>query len=86
MDLQSQKWTTQCHYKKSSLKMIFFDYVDDIILVASTDALLQSLIVALSSEFAMKDLRQLNYFLGIEAVLNFSLKISTLWSYLRNMI
>ncbi|KAJ9536884.1 hypothetical protein OSB04_029617 [Centaurea solstitialis] len=40
-------------------------YVDDIILVASSDALRQSIMSKLGSEFAMKDLGPLSYFLGI---------------------
>ena len=40
-------------------------YVDDIILTASSDVLHQSIMSKLSSEFAMKDLGPLSYFLGI---------------------
>lgn len=40
-------------------------YVDDIILTASSDSLKQSIMSQLSSEFAMKDLGPLSYFLGI---------------------
>lgn len=40
-------------------------YVDDIILTASSDSLRRSIISRLSSEFAMKDLGPLHYFLGI---------------------
>ncbi|MCI51994.1 copia protein, partial [Trifolium medium] len=40
-------------------------YVDDIILTASSDDLHKSIISRLSSEFAMKDLGPLSYFLGI---------------------
>jgi hypothetical protein len=40
-------------------------YVDDIILTASSAALRQSIISKLGSEFAMKDLGPLSYFLGI---------------------
>ena len=40
-------------------------YVDDIILTASSDAFLSSIIARLNSEFAMKDLGALSYFLGI---------------------
>jgi hypothetical protein len=40
-------------------------YVDDIILTTSSDGLRQSIISLLSSEFAMKDLGPLSYFLGI---------------------
>ncbi|XP_056692048.1 uncharacterized mitochondrial protein AtMg00810-like [Spinacia oleracea] len=40
-------------------------YVDDIILTASTHSLRLSIMAHLASEFAMKDLGPLNYFLGI---------------------
>jgi hypothetical protein len=40
-------------------------YVDDIILAASSAALRQSTMSKLGSEFAMKDLGPLSYFLGI---------------------
>lgn len=40
-------------------------YVDDIILTASSDTLRKSIISMLCSEFAMKDLGPLSYFLGI---------------------
>ena len=43
-------------------------YVDDIILTASSTALLQQIIASLHSEFDMTDLGALNYFLGISAV------------------
>ncbi|GKV09714.1 hypothetical protein SLEP1_g21171 [Rubroshorea leprosula] len=41
-------------------------YVDNIVLTASSKLLLQSIIDHLSKEFALKDLGQLSYFLGIE--------------------
>ncbi|XP_022003184.1 uncharacterized mitochondrial protein AtMg00810-like [Helianthus annuus] len=40
-------------------------YVDDILLVTSSTALRQQLLAKLASEFAMKDLGPLSYFLGI---------------------
>ncbi|XP_057251676.1 uncharacterized mitochondrial protein AtMg00810-like [Beta vulgaris subsp. vulgaris] len=40
-------------------------YVDDIVLTASSDTLLRSIITKLSSKFAMKDMGALSYFLGI---------------------
>ncbi|GKA03157.1 ribonuclease H-like domain-containing protein [Tanacetum coccineum] len=40
-------------------------YVDDIILIASSPALLQQIIDSLHNEFDMTDLRALNYFFGI---------------------
>ncbi|GKB29880.1 ribonuclease H-like domain-containing protein [Tanacetum coccineum] len=42
-------------------------YVDDIILTASSTALLQRIITLLHSEFAMTNLGSLNYFLGVSA-------------------
>ena len=43
-------------------------YVDDIILTASSPALLQQITARLGTEFALKDLGALHYFLGIEVV------------------
>nr|XP_020155223.1 uncharacterized mitochondrial protein AtMg00810-like [Aegilops tauschii subsp. strangulata] len=43
-------------------------YVDDIILTASSPALLLHIIASLGTEFALKDLGALHYFLGIEVV------------------
>ena len=51
-------------------------YVDNIILTTSSDLLRKSLMSKLSSEFAMKDLGPLNYFLGI--VVNISYFYETL--------
>ena len=42
-------------------------YVDDIILTGNTSALINRFISQLHSEFAVKDLGPLNYFLGLEA-------------------
>ena len=43
-------------------------YVDDIVLTASFDLLLQQIISSLHQEFSMTDLGSLNYFLGISIV------------------
>ncbi|GKC30987.1 ribonuclease H-like domain-containing protein, partial [Tanacetum coccineum] len=40
-------------------------YVDDIVLIVSSESLLQQIIISLHQEFAMTDLGPLNYFLGI---------------------
>ncbi|XP_021717830.1 uncharacterized protein LOC110685583 [Chenopodium quinoa] len=52
-------------FKKGSEMAYLLLYVDDIILTASSDTLRRSIMDLLSSEFAMKDLGPLNYFLGI---------------------
>jgi histone deacetylase 1/2 len=46
--------------------MYLLVYVDDIILVSSSASATDRLIAALSSEFAVKDLGKLHYFLGLE--------------------
>ncbi|GJW05540.1 ribonuclease H-like domain-containing protein [Tanacetum coccineum] len=43
-------------------------YVDDIVLTASSEGLLQRIISSLHQEFAMTDLGALNYFLGISVM------------------
>lgn len=43
-------------------------YVDDIVLTASSDALLRHVVSRLTSEFAVKDLGALHYFLGIQVM------------------
>ncbi|GJY49958.1 ribonuclease H-like domain-containing protein [Tanacetum coccineum] len=55
-------------YTQGSQVAYFLIYVDDIILTASSPALLQQIIASLHKEFDMTDLRALNYFLGISAV------------------
>ncbi|XP_026433829.1 uncharacterized protein LOC113331324 [Papaver somniferum] len=52
--------------------MILLVYVDDIILVGSSDSLLSSFITSLKTAFAMKDLGPLHHFLGIEATFDTS--------------
>jgi hypothetical protein len=48
--------------------MYFLIYVDDIIITSSQASAIDSLLHHLGSEFAMKELGGLNYFLGIEVV------------------
>ncbi|GAU17623.1 hypothetical protein TSUD_254980 [Trifolium subterraneum] len=52
-------------YRKGNDMAYILLYVDDIILTASSDVLRQSIMSLLASEFAMKDLGTLSYFLGI---------------------
>ncbi|KAE8664877.1 UDP-N-acetylglucosamine 1-carboxyvinyltransferase 2-like [Hibiscus syriacus] len=52
-------------YKHGSDMAYLLLYVDDIILTASSEHLRKSIMAHLNSEFAMKDLGFLNYFLGI---------------------
>ncbi|CAJ2647961.1 unnamed protein product [Trifolium pratense] len=52
-------------YRRSSDMAYILLYVDDIILITSTQTLRKSIMSLLASEFAMKDLGPLSYFLGI---------------------
>jgi hypothetical protein len=53
-------------YRRAKVQMYLLIYVDDIIVTTSTDAAIEALLNDLRSEFALKDLDPLNYFLGIE--------------------
>ncbi|XP_071695482.1 uncharacterized mitochondrial protein AtMg00810-like [Rutidosis leptorrhynchoides] len=54
-------------YYRRIKQCLSFLYVDDIVLTASFTSLLQRIISSLHKEFAMTDLRPLNYYLGIHA-------------------
>ena len=50
--------------------MYMLIYVDDIIIASSSDEAVTALLKDLGSEFALKDLGDLNFFLGIEVKRN----------------
>jgi hypothetical protein len=52
-------------YRRGDETSYLLLYVDDIVLTASSQQLLQSVIFSLRQEFAMKDLGQLHHFLGV---------------------
>ena len=67
--------------------MYLLVYVDDIILISSSPAATDKLILSLRHDFAVKDLGPLHYFLGLEvthtaAGLSLSLRINILWTSL----
>ena len=55
-------------YHSSSDCVIVLVYVDDILVTGSFSSLIDKLLCFLHSEFALKDLGSLHYFLGIEAL------------------
>lgn len=48
--------------------IVLLVYVDDILLTGNSPSMLDSFIASLKTEFATKELGNLGYFLGIEAV------------------
>ena len=53
-------------YNKYNTHIFVLIYVDDIIVTSSSDEAITGLLKDLSTEFALKDLGDLHYFLGIE--------------------
>ena len=53
-------------YNKFNTSMFVFIYVDDIIVTSSSDEAISGLLKDLGAEFALKDLGDLHFFLGIE--------------------
>nr|XP_033513602.1 uncharacterized mitochondrial protein AtMg00810-like isoform X2 [Nicotiana tomentosiformis] len=51
---------------KESITVLMLIYIDDIVLTGNNDIFLEDLIKKLQSEFSLKDLGQLHYFLGLE--------------------
>ncbi|GJT76205.1 ribonuclease H-like domain-containing protein [Tanacetum coccineum] len=63
--LQSRCDSSLFIYKQGTNTAYLLLYVDDMVLTASSDSLLQQIIRSLHQEFAMTDFCSLNYFLGI---------------------
>ena len=57
-------------YMGSSFVMYVLIYVDDIIITCSKSTAIDDLLLSLQSEFAVKDLGCLNFFLGVEVIRN----------------
>ena len=53
-------------FQRPSVTMYLLVYVDDIVLVSSSPTAADALVTALGRDFAVKDLGQLHFFLGIE--------------------
>jgi hypothetical protein len=57
-------------YNKGDTTIFVLVYVDDIILASSSDKATKALLKDLQEEFALKDLGNLHYFLGIEVTMS----------------
>jgi histone deacetylase 1/2 len=64
--LQSKADISLFYYKKGDITIFLLIYVDDIIVASSSHSATQALLKDLQAEFALKDLGDLHYFLGIE--------------------
>jgi hypothetical protein len=53
-------------YKKGGITIFLLIYVDDIVVVISSNQVVEAMLHDLIQEFALKDLNTLHYFLGIE--------------------
>lgn len=54
-------------FNQSRIIIYMLIYVDDIIITSSSQEVVDKLIQKLSTDFAVKDLSNLHYFLGVEA-------------------
>jgi hypothetical protein len=73
-------------YRRAKVQMYLLIYVDDIIVASSTDATVEALLNDLQSEFALKDLGLLNYFLGIEVKMSSDGIVLTQEKYTRDIL
>jgi hypothetical protein len=74
------------HYKKGAVTMFLLVYVDDTIVANSSSVAASDLLRALKTDFALKDLGPLHYFLGIEVQkINDGLKLSQ-WKYTSDLL
>ncbi|XP_076958678.1 uncharacterized protein LOC143634502 [Bidens hawaiensis] len=84
--IQSKSDTSLFIYHHGTAIAYLFLYVDDIILVTSSNTLRQRLMTTLASEFAMKDLGPLTYFLGILVTRNCDRMFLSQQAYTRDII
>jgi hypothetical protein len=71
---------------QDGLQIYILIYVDDIIIVSSSSSATDKLLQQLRHEFAVKDLGQLNYFLGIEVHHNSSGLVLTQHKYIHDLL
>ena len=66
--------------------VIVLIYVDDVIVTESNNIKIEQLVQDLSSTFALKDLGQLNFFLGIEVTRNENTLVLSQTKYLKELL
>ena len=70
-------------YYMSVMEVYFLVYVDDLIVIGNENAFITQFMQALATRFSIKDLGDLNYFLGIEVLLTTSSMLLTQDKYIR---
>jgi histone deacetylase 1/2 len=78
--------TSLFYYSKGTYAMFVLVYVDDIIVASSSSEATRALLKDLEKEFALKDLGDLHYFLGIEVKRNADGLILSQEKYARDII
>jgi hypothetical protein len=64
----SKAYTSLFIYQRQGVSMFLLVYVDDIIVTSPSSATMDALLRDLNLEFALKDLRDLHFFLGIQVM------------------
>ena len=74
------------HYRVNNKLLLVLVYVDDILIIGEDSRLIMKLITDLDSQFSLKTLQCINYFLGIEAHRNSTGLILTQRKYLQDLL
>jgi histone deacetylase 1/2 len=84
--LPSKANTSLFLYQKSGVTIFVLIYVDDIIVTGSSDHAISTLLKNLTAHFAIKDLGNLHYFLGIEVKRTFDGLLLTQEKYAHDLL
>ena len=83
----NSRFDTSLFFKRSKeYILLILIYVDDIIVIGSSLSLIPALLHLLHSEFAIKDLAALNFFLGIEIIRDHTGLLLSQSSYVHNLL
>ena len=82
-----EKLDTSLFYKENGSDLtLLLIYVDDIIVTGSNNAEIEKLISSLGNTFALKDLGELNFFLGIKIIRNNDTLILSQRKYIKDLL
>lgn len=73
-------------YCKDNVTIYFLVYVDDLIITRNCESAIEKFVEQLSNRFSLKDLGQLHYFLGIEAIFTKGGLLLTQRKYIRELL